>query len=189
MSSPASNLWSSAVAVLSGWEPTQPDARERAQQIRLRDDYLAFLDRHSNGVWRHCRAGHITASAMVVNESADRALLTLHPKVGRWLQLGGHCEPVDVSLDGAALREAREESGIDAVTLLPTPLRLDRHEVRCAGDLTWHLDVQYLARVPDDARARMSTESDDLRWWPMVALPDDLDASVMALIQDAKRAE
>ena len=39
-------------------------------------------------------------------------LLTLHRKVGRWLQLGGHCEPADTTLAGAALREATEESGL-----------------------------------------------------------------------------
>ncbi len=44
--------------------------------------------------------------------SGDRVLLTLHKTVDRWLQLGGHCEPGDTTLAGAALREAAEESGL-----------------------------------------------------------------------------
>ncbi len=35
----------------------------------------------------------------------------LHPRVGRWLQLGGHCEESDADIAAAALREATEESG------------------------------------------------------------------------------
>ena len=38
-------------------------------------------------------------------------LLTLHAKAGQWFQLGGHCEPGDATLAGAATREAAEESG------------------------------------------------------------------------------
>jgi hypothetical protein len=48
-----------------------------------------------------------------------------------------------------------------------------------------HLDVQYLATVRSDAREVMSDESDDLRWFPVTALPDDLDESVRALIASA----
>ena len=40
-------------------------------------------------------------------------LLTLHPRVGQWLQLGGHCEPDDATIADAAAREGREESGIE----------------------------------------------------------------------------
>ena len=178
-------VWRSAVVALSSWQPAQRDPTDRARQAQLREEYLAFLENHPEGVWRTCRDGHITASAIVVNDSGDRTLLTLHPLVGRWLQLGGHCEPADASLWAAARREAVEESGIAGVRLSSTPLRLDRHEVRCAGSTTWHLDVQYLARVPDDAQAAISVESNDLRWWSLTHPPADVDASVAALMRDA----
>ena len=98
------------------------------------------------------QAGHLTASALVVNADRDRVLLTLHPKVGRWLQLGGHCEAGDRTLRDAAGREAREESGIAAVDVSPAPIAVDRHAVPCAGGMSEHLDVQYLAVVPNEAR-------------------------------------
>lgn len=166
-------------AVLAAW--THP----RTDQRVLRDAYLAHLEAHPDGVWRSCRIGHITASALVMDHARQRVLLTLHPKVGRWLQLGGHIEPEDADLRSAAWREAVEESGIDDVAIIGGPVRLDRHPVPCGGGMSEHLDVQYLALVPDDAQPVRSEESDDLRWFALGGLPEDLDPSVRQLIDDA----
>jgi 8-oxo-dGTP pyrophosphatase MutT (NUDIX family) len=168
-----------ATATLEAWLP--PDEG----QARLRLEYLAFLAEHDDAMWRECRVGHLTASALVMDEHRERVLLTLHPKVGRWLQLGGHCEPDDPSLREAARREAIEESGIAHVLISAAPIRLDRHPVPCAGAMSEHLDVQYLATVGADAREVMSDESDDLRWFPVSGLPADVDESVRALIDAA----
>lgn len=182
-----SSLHTDAVRALSSWQA--PDA----EQDLLRQDYLAHLDARVDGVWRSCRPAHITASALVVDAEGGRVLLTLHPKVGRWLQLGGHCEPEDATLVEAALREAREESGIDeGLTVIGEgPAKLDRHAVRCAGKdqpENTHLDVQYLVLAPTDAVATISEESLDLRWFPWDQLPADTDASVRRLTELAKLA-
>jgi ADP-ribose pyrophosphatase YjhB (NUDIX family) len=88
------------------------------------------------------------------------------------LQLGGHCEPDDVTLADAALREAREESGIDALTIDPTPVHLDVHPITCSlGVPTRHFDVRFAVRAPRGAEPVRSDESDDLQWWPIGALP------------------
>lgn len=174
------HLHRDARELLESWH--HPDPRQRA----LRDDYLLFLDEHPDAMTRTCRVGHLTASALLLDESRSRVLLTLHPKVGRWLQLGGHHEAEDASVREAARREAREESGIPVVEISATPLRLDRHGVPCGGQPSEHLDVQFLAWVPDDAVAVMSEESDDLRWFPLEDLPTGLDPSVLALIADAR---
>jgi len=167
------------VQVLAQWVP--PDA----EQEQRRDEYLQFLTEHSAGIWRSCAAGHITASALVMNEPRDHVLLTLHPKVGRWLQLGGHIERDDRSLQQAARREVIEECGITPTRMSAAPLRLDRHPVPCAGRMSEHLDVQYLALVPADAQPVISTESLDLAWFPISDLPPRLDGSVQALIAAA----
>jgi 8-oxo-dGTP pyrophosphatase MutT (NUDIX family) len=114
-------------------------------------------------------------------------LLTLHPKVGRWLQLGGHNEVEDGTIRDAARRETIEESGIPDVTISEQPIRLDRHPVPCGGRMSEHLDVQYLALVPRSATAIMSDESDDLQWFDVGALPEPLDASVRAMVDTALR--
>jgi 8-oxo-dGTP pyrophosphatase MutT (NUDIX family) len=130
------------------------------------------------GVWRSCADGHITASALVVDPGRGRVLLTHHRKLRMWLQTGGHCEPGDTTLAGAALREAVEESGIAGLTLLPGgPARLDRHVTPCA----WHLDVQYAALAPEGAVEAVGEESLELRWFGWDEVAAVADGSVVRL--------
>lgn len=182
-------LHSDAVRALRSWSV----ADTGQEQLRL--DYLDHLAEQPDGMWRSCLPAHITASAVVVDPSAGRVLLTLHPKVGRWLQMGGHCEPGDGTLAAAALREATEESGIAGLELLtvdgaPVPVKLDRHLVRCTGKdqpENTHLDVQYVAVAPAGAEALISEESLDLRWFDYDDLPELTDASVRELVGLARK--
>ncbi|GAB3985442.1 NUDIX hydrolase [Actinoallomurus acanthiterrae] len=173
-------LHADAVRALSDW-----DAPDAGQDL-LREDFLAHLSAHENAMWRECVPGHLTASTIVLDPSGERVLLTLHPKAGLWLQLGGHCEPRDTTISDVALREATEESGIDGLRLLPGPVHLDRHRVWCHGG-SYHLDVQYVAVAPAGARERISEESDDLRWFPVDALPDETDDALRRLVAHTRR--
>jgi 8-oxo-dGTP pyrophosphatase MutT (NUDIX family) len=112
--------------------------------------------------------GHLTASVALFDADREHLLLTLHPRVGLWLQLGGHCEDGDATLAGAALREATEESGVDGIAIDPRPLHLAVHPITCSlGMPTRHLDVRFLAVAPPGAVPRPSEESLDLRWWSL----------------------
>ncbi|MFF3944024.1 NUDIX hydrolase [Streptomyces sp. NPDC001902] len=167
------SLHDDAVRVLKDW--SAPDTG----QERLRETYLAHLQAHPDGMWKACAAGHVTGSALVVDPERGRVLLTLHKKLGMWLQMGGHCEPEDTSLAGAALREGVEESGIRGLTLLrPGPVNLDRHLTPCA----WHLDVQYAAVAPPGAVEEISEESLDLKWFSYDEVADVADGSVRTLL-------
>ena len=176
----ATSLHADAVAVLQTWAGSGVSKDQQS----LAEAYLGFLAARADAVWRSCAPGHHPARALV--RSADRAatLLTLHPRVGQWLQLGGHCEPGDPTLLAAALREATEESGIDGLEIDPVPVRLDVHALTCSlGRPTRHLDVQYRAYAPPDATARITAESDDLAWHPVAALPASADRSVRLLVE------
>ena len=139
-------------------------------------------------MWRSCPDGHLTGSTLVVDATGTRALFTLHPKIGRWLQMGGHCEPGDADLAATARREAVEESGIDGLVLLPGPVDLDIHALQCPkGHPNRHLDVRWLAVAPAGATVRPSDESPDLRWFPLDAPPPDADESTLRLVRLARR--
>lgn len=170
-----------AVALLRSWTAPHPE------QERLRQAYLEHLAAHPDGMWRENQAAHLTASAMVVAPERRQVLLTLHAKLEQWLQLGGHCEPGDAGLAQAALREAGEESGIAGLRLGgdAQPVVLDRHLVPCHGPelpRSAHLDVQFVAIAPPGAQATRSSESTDLRWFDVRALPETADPSVRALV-------
>jgi 8-oxo-dGTP pyrophosphatase MutT (NUDIX family) len=110
----------------------------------------------------------------VVSDDHRRVLLTLHAKAGRWFQLGGHCEPADDSLAAAALREATEESGVGGLVIDPVPVHLDEHPVSFCGapGVVHHLDVRFVAVAPAGVVPVVSEESEDVRWWPVDALPE-----------------
>ena len=171
----------SALATLSDWEPPV------AEQDSLRHAVMAFLEARPDGCRRSCVPGHVTASALVLDHTASAVLLTLHPRLGRWVQLGGHCEEVDATLVDAALREATEESGIDDLRIDPTLAAIHVHPVTCSlGVPTRHLDLQFIAHAPAGSQEVISDESLDLRWWPIDEVPATYDDGLAQLVQVVK---
>jgi coenzyme F420-0:L-glutamate ligase len=153
----------------------------------VREAFLGFLAARADAMWRECVAGHLTASALVIDPARRAVLLTLHPRVQMWLQVGGHCEPGDHTLLDAAAREAREESGIGALSFDPMPLGLDIHPITCSlGVPTRHFDVQFLAVAPDGAEPVISDESLDLRWFAWDELPPRTAGELPRLIELAR---
>lgn len=181
----AAGQHASAVATLTEW--TAPTREQEA----LRLAYLAHLAAHPDGTRREGPPAHLTASCFVLDGGAERVLLTLHRKGGFWVQLGGHLEPRDRTLADAALREGREESGLPALRLLPSrhpaPVDLHRHALSGAfGRCREHLDVAFAAVADGGSRPEASTESLDVAWWPVRALPEgvvpDLPARLDAVV-------
>ena len=174
------SLHASVVDTLSRWHAPDPE------QDALRHAVLAFVLARPDACARACAPGHITASALVLDHSGGHALLTLHPRVGKWLQLGGHCEDSDSDISAAALREATEESGIEGLRIEPDLAALHVHPLTCSlGSPTRHLDLQFIVRAPAGAEFVRSGESLDLRWWPLDAMPQD-DPALLTLARAAR---
>jgi coenzyme F420-0:L-glutamate ligase len=174
-------LHADAVDVLTAYEPVGYG------ESAVRQGFLGFLAARPDAMWRSCAPGHLTASALVVEPSQRLVLLTLHPRVGIWVQVGGHCEAGDHTLLDAAAREAREESGIGSLSFDPAPLGLDVHPITCSlGVPTRHFDVRFLAVAPDGAEATRSEESLDLQWFPWDALPGGVSPELPRLLESAR---
>ncbi len=139
----------------------------------VREAFLGFLSARPDAMWRSCVAGHLTASVLILDPVRRSVLLTLHPRAGIWLQVGGHCDPDDTTLLDAARREAAEESGIADLRFDPMLLSLDVHAITCSlGVPTRHFDVRFVAVAPAGAVPVRSHESLDLGWFSWDALPD-----------------
>ncbi|GIG89421.1 NUDIX hydrolase [Plantactinospora endophytica] len=175
-------LYDDATALLTGWRPPTAEAAAALDRtLRL------LREAGPAAMTRAHRAGHVTASALVLDATGTRVLLCLHGRFRRWVQLGGHCEPGDGTLAGAALREATEESGISGLWLDPTPIDLDIHEVSCQGG-SLHYDVRFAAVAPAGAVERVSPESVELGWFPPDALPAPLAGATAQLVAPALAA-
>jgi len=112
-----------------------------------------------------------TAVILVVREG--RVLLIHHRKLDRWLPLGGHIE-LGEDPEQAALREAKEESGLDVELLgerppttepgtraLIAPRFLDIHRISATHE---HIGMIYWARPKSGSATLSAEEHHDIRW-------------------------
>jgi 8-oxo-dGTP pyrophosphatase MutT (NUDIX family) len=122
-----------------------------------------------------------TATTFVVHEG--RTLLLLHRKLGKWFPPGGHIDPNELP-DQAAIREVREESGLDVVLLargselgpvrvLPHPYCILLEDI---GPGHQHIDLIYFASVSGGSLAHAEREAHAARWFSW----DDLEAPEIA---------
>jgi 8-oxo-dGTP pyrophosphatase MutT (NUDIX family) len=173
-------LHTDAVARLETW--CAPDER----QERLRVEFLEHLHSHPDAMSKAGPPAHLTGSVIVLDETGQSALLTLHKRARQWFQFGGHYEEGDESVWHAANREAREESGVPDVTALPGIVQLDRHVlVGDFGRCREHLDIRFAAVTSGETSTAVSTESIDVRWWPVGALPEGSREDLRPLVDAA----
>lgn len=97
---------------------------------------LSQLDSETGDIGsRKNMQGHVTASALAVNETFDKVLLIHHKIYDLWLYPGGHYEG-DLTLHDAAARELLEETGVQGheppgklEPLASIPLDIDSHPI------------------------------------------------------------
>ena len=121
--------------------------------------------------------GHLTASAWVVNPERTHVLMAYHKLYNSWAWLGGHADG-NWDLCQVAQKEAREESGIQNLTLLSEePISLEvlvvtGHEKR--GNYVpchLHLNLTYLFEGNmEEALQCKPDENSGVNWLPMEEL-------------------
>jgi len=137
-----------------------------AVEIVSRARVIEFVNDQPRCFERSLPVGHITGSGWLIDESRGRVLLTHHRKLDKWLQLGGHCDG-DPDVLAVAVREAREESGIDGIEPVSADIfDLDVHSIPARGDepAHHHYDIRFLLRLTGAATFAVSDESHDLAW-------------------------
>lgn len=89
---------------------------------------------------------HFTATALVIDEEQHRALLLWHKRLKRWMPPGGHMEPNETP-DETALREAKEETGLD-VDILGEQQEDFYHNTGYEGRILKKPFAFFLERIP-----------------------------------------
>lgn len=138
----------------------------------FREAFLSLLQ-HPRCFFRDHMPGHITASAWIIDEQSEFVLLTLHAKLNRWLQPGGHADG-DEDVLGVALREAQEETGLKELRpLQESVFDIDVHTIPARKDLPEHLhyDVRFLFRASREEPLIVTSESHALAWKHVSDLP------------------
>lgn len=147
------------------WNNTEDDNRV--------SKFLNFLNKNPNAASRENALGHLTGATLIVDPTHQKALFTLHAKLNKWLQLGGHADG-NFNVYESALREAQEESSLSEFKFhsfypgtRPSILDLDIHLIppRKSEPAHYHYDIRYLLETPHPEQIQITHESVDLQWF------------------------
>lgn len=151
-------------------------------EAACRSRTLGVLAELSDPFDRDANPTHVTASAIVAGPLGT--LLHMHRRERRWLQPGGHIDRGETPWD-AAVRETREETGIEArhPQTVPRLISIDEH-VTAQGHR--HLDLRYL--LVADADEPQPGESVDVGWfaWDEAAVVTSTDPALTASLAIAR---
>ena len=152
------------------------DAREAAEQKEMLD----LIARE--GDWlltRDCAYAHFTASSVIVSRDRTKTLMAYHRIYESWAWTGGHNDG-DGDFLAVALREAREETGIEglrpiregiaSLEILPVWAHVKRG-AQVGSHL--HLNVSYLFEADETLPLRTAErENSAVGWLPIAKLEE-----------------
>lgn len=144
------------------------------QEARDKQLIAAALRQYGDIFMRENEVLHMTASAWAVNRSRDKVLMVYHNIYNSWSWLGGHADGEE-DLLAVALREVREESGVQSVQPVTEDifslevLTVDGHQKRgryVSSHL--HLNVTYLLEADDTEPLTVrEAENSAVGWFPL----------------------
>lgn len=144
------------------------------QEERDRSLILHCLDTQPDLYTRENRVAHLTASAWIVNHDRTKVIMAYHNIYQSWSWLGGHADG-EQDLLSVALREAREESGVQHIQPVTDDiysieiLTVDGHVKR--GEYVsshLHLNITYLLEADEtDPLFVKADENSGVRWFTL----------------------
>lgn len=129
-----------------------------------------------------------TVSAWIfTQDSPYKVLLVFHQKYQKWIQPGGHVEPLEDPWE-AVVREVQEETGLDISASvsgravddaydLPVPRFLQLQTIPPYGEdpAHFHVDNQYVFHIPEQTIVPQADESEQFGWF----LPEEIETLQM----------
>jgi len=115
---------------------------------------------------------HFTVTTTIIHK--NKALLHFHKSLGIWIPIGGHIDRDELP-EEAAIREAKEEAGLDVslynpdkevgvkdVKQLAMPMHIMLHNI---NDFHQHIDFAFYATADTFNLEPAGGESDKLKWF------------------------
>lgn len=121
-----------------------------------------------------------TATVYIIQD--NKVLLIFHKKLNKWLPPGGHLDENELPCEGA-IREAKEETGLDIELILEENIWINRWNARsfprpylCLLEEipAWnghpahqHMDMIYLGKPIGGKEVHNPRESHDIKWFAL----------------------
>lgn len=155
-----------------------PTNEQENQDKKIILDYIENFPH--NILLRENVFAHITSSGFVMNKSLDKVLMVHHNIRNTWAWTGGHVDG-DTDFLHVAIKEAKEETGINAVTaltkdiisidILPVYGHVRRNKYVSAH---LHLSVAYVLIASErETLIVKEDENSDVKWFSMDKFTED----------------
>ncbi len=123
---------------------------------------------------------HFTSSVWILTKTTPKKVVLIHhKKFEKWVQPGGHVEMFENPIE-TAIREVKEETGLDIEFFAKSIKRIDDIGVflpipefftqfliseRTGEPEHFHLDINYVLEVDEQELRNSSRESHDIGWF------------------------
>ena len=87
------------------------------QEEKDKEIMLAYMQKNSDYLTRENEVAHFTTSIWTVNKERTKTLMVYHNIYNSWSWIGGHADGEE-DLASVALRELKEETGVESATLV-----------------------------------------------------------------------